>query len=110
VGNRLEHHCQEGKGAKILDKITVGKKKHVGHALMQGKPTVCVGKNGTSQELLKEIEKQLKKEETVKVRILKSALAHDEAKQIASKIAEQTEAFLVEVRGHTFMLYKPDKE
>ena len=41
---------------------------------------------------------------------MKSVLAHDEARQIASRIAKQTEASLVEVRGHTFMLHKSDKK
>lgn len=93
-----------------MSKMTVGKKRHVKRSLAQGKPTVCVGKSGASQEMLKEIEKQLKKGEMVKVRILKSALAHDEAQQIAARIAEQTEASLVEVRGHTFMLYKSNEK
>jgi RNA-binding protein YhbY len=56
--------------------------------------------------LLKEIEKQLEKREMVKVKILKSALQEGKVNEIASTIAEQTEAALVEVRGHTFMLYK----
>ena len=93
-----------------MSKITVAKKRHVKTALAQGRPTVCLGKNGASKDTLNEIEKQLKRKEMVKVRILKSALAHEEAKQIALKIAEQTEASLVEVRGHTFMLYKPEKK
>ncbi len=42
----------------------------------------------------------------VKVKILKSALQKDRAKLVASKIAEKTDATLVDVRGHTFMLYK----
>jgi putative YhbY family RNA-binding protein len=91
-----------------MSKVTIAKKRHVKSTLAQGKPTVCVGKNGASRDVLEEIEKQLKKQEMVKVRILKTALAHEEAKQIAIKIAEQTEASLVEVRGHTFMLYKSD--
>ena len=90
-------------------KMSVKEKRDVKRKLAQGNPTVCVGKGGASQELLKEIGRQLKKEEMVKIRILKSVLAHDEAKQMASRIAEQTEASLVEVRGHTFMLYKPEK-
>ena len=39
-----------------------------------------------------------------------NALEKDEAKEIASRIAEQTEACLVEVRGHTFILYKRRKK
>ena len=93
-----------------MNKLTVEKKRYVKSALAQGKSTVCVGKNGASKDALGEIEKQLKRQEMVKVRILKTALAHEEAKQIAMKIAEQTEASLVEVRGHTFMLYKSDKK
>ncbi|MGB9694274.1 MAG: YhbY family RNA-binding protein, partial [Fervidobacterium sp.] len=73
------------------------------------KPTLWVGKSGVSQELLKEIEKQLNKNEMVKVKILKSALKEEKAKVIASEIAEQVEAFLVEVKGHTFMLYRKQK-
>jgi len=72
---------------------------------------VWVGKGGASAELLKEIDKQLAKKETVKARILKSALSEHEAKQVASRIADQTGASLVEARGHTFTLYRPrDKE
>lgn len=93
-----------------MSKITVEKKRYVKSTLAQGKPTVCVGKNGASKEALGEIDKQLKRKEIVKIRILKTALAHEEAEQIAMKIAEQTETSLVEVRGHTFMLYKPDKK
>jgi RNA-binding protein len=70
------------------------------------KPTIWVGKNGVTQEILKEIKKQLDKNEMVKVKILKSALEKEKAKLMASKIAEQAEASLVEVRGHTLMLYK----
>jgi RNA-binding protein len=110
VENKLEYHYQKIRKDKILSKMTVREKRDVKRKLAQGNPTVCVGKSGASQELSKEIEKQLKKEEMVKIRILKSVLAHDEAKQMASRIAEQTEATLVEVRGHTFMLYKPDKK
>jgi RNA-binding protein YhbY len=46
----------------------------------------------------------------VKVRMLKSFSANDETKQIATKTAKQTGAFMVEATGHTFMLYKSDKK
>jgi len=81
-------------------------KRRIKHRLSSEKPTIWVGKSGVSQELLKEIEKQLEKKETVKIKVLKTALEGDEAKKIALRIAEQTEASLVEVRGHTFMLFK----
>lgn len=93
-----------------MSKLTAGMKRSVKRRLIGEKPTIWIGKSGVSQELLKEIEKQLKKKEMVKVRILKSALKESEAKQVALQIAEQTQASLVEVRGHTFMLYKRRKK
>jgi len=92
-----------------MSKLTTGMRRRIKRRLSGEKPTVWIGKSGVSQELLKEIKKQLDKREMVKIKILKSALEGDEAKQIASRIAEQTEASLVEVRGHTFMLYKRRK-
>jgi RNA-binding protein len=70
------------------------------------KSTIWVGKGQISQGLIKEIEKQLEKKEIVKVKILKSALQETKASEIALAISRQTEAELVEVRGHTFILYK----
>lgn len=89
-----------------MSKITAGMKRRIKRELSGEKPTIWIGKNRVSQELLKEIEKQLDKREMIKIKILKSACQKDKAREIASMIAEQTEAALVEVRGHTFMLYK----
>lgn len=90
--------------------ITARMKRRIKRRLSEEKPTIWIGKSGVSQELAKEIGKQLEKREMVKIKILKSALEVDETKEIASKIAEQTEASLVEIRGHTFMLYKHRKK
>jgi RNA-binding protein len=89
-----------------MSKLTARMKRRIKRRLSEERPTIWIGKNGASQESIKEIEKQLEKKEMVKIKILQSALDGKEAKEIASKIAEQTEASLVEVRGHTFMLYK----
>lgn len=90
-----------------MSKLTPGKKRFVKRKLTDEKPTVWIGKSGASTELLKEIEKQLSKNKMVKAKILKSALSENEAKEFATRIAEQTSSSLVEVRGHTFILYKP---
>jgi len=95
---------------KALNKITGRMKRRIKRRLSAEKPTIWVGKSGASQELLQEIEKQLDKKEMAKIRILKSAIGEVEAKQIASRIAEDIDASLVEVRGHTFMLYKRRKK
>jgi RNA-binding protein len=69
-------------------------------------PPSGLGKKQISHELVKEIEKQLEKKEIVKIKILKSALQGAKAGEIATAISKQTKADLVEVRGHTFILYK----
>jgi RNA-binding protein len=93
-----------------MSEITAGKKRFVKRRLSAARPTIWIGKDGASDELLKEIARQLDKNKMVKVKILKTALIEGEAKQVASRIAEKTESTLVEVRGHTFMLYKRRKK
>jgi len=93
-----------------MSKMTPGKKRYVKRQLTNAQPTILIGKNGATPELIKEIEKQLQKETMVKVKLLKTALAEGETKHIATRIAQQTEAALVEVRGHTFIMYKPRKK
>ena len=101
---------KEGGENQAMSKITPGKKRYVKRQLTNAQPTILIGKNGTTPELIKEIEKQLQKETMVKVKLLKTALAEGETKQIATRIAQQIEATIVEVRGHTFMMYKPRKK
>jgi RNA-binding protein len=86
--------------------ITPKMKRRIKRGLNSEKPSIWVGKNGTSKEVIEEISRQLKKKELVKLRVLKSALRNKEAEAVASKIAQQTRADLVDVRGHTIMLYK----
>ena len=86
--------------------ITPKMKRRIKRKLGAEKPTVWVGKEGTTTQILNEVSKQLDKREIVKAKILKSALQNEEAKSIASKIAQQTDSLLIEVRGHTFLLYK----
>jgi len=90
--------------------ITPKMKRRIKRELSDKEPTVWVGKNGISREVLAEIDEQLERVEMVKVRILKIALGENNAKTVADKIAHQTESFLVEVRGHTFMLYRKRKK
>jgi RNA-binding protein len=89
-----------------MKQMTPGKKRFIKRKFGEEKPTVWIGKSGASSELVKEIEKQLKRNKYVKCKILKSALSEEETKQITAKVAEQTRATLVEIRGHTFILFK----
>ena len=89
--------------------ITSRMRRRIKREFSMERATVRIGKGGVTQQLLDEIDRQLEKNEVVKVKILKSALAERKAKEIASKVAEKTEASLVEVRGHTFILYRRKK-
>jgi RNA-binding protein len=94
-----------------LSKITTRMKRHVRHVLKDENPTIWVGKDGLTAQLIGEVEKHLQKNKMVKVRILPAALLGDNTAQvIATKAAEQTGAALVEVRGHVFILFRKRKE
>ena len=81
-------------------------KRHVRHKLKDEKPTIWIGKDGLTPQLSIEIEKQLNKNKMLKIKILKTALQNETAKNIAMKAAEDADAALVEVRGHVFILYR----
>jgi putative YhbY family RNA-binding protein len=85
-------------------------KRHVRHVLKDENPTIWVGKEGLTPQLATEIEKQLQRNKMVKVRILPAALQGEVTAQIiAANAAEQTDAALVEVRGHVFILFRKRK-
>jgi RNA-binding protein len=86
--------------------LTPKMKQRIKSALRTERPTVHIGKEGATAQIINEVAKQLDAREMIKAKILKTALQDEEAKNIAAKIAEQTESELVEVRGHTFLLYK----
>lgn len=84
-------------------------KRRIKHELSAEKPTVWIGKEGTTTHIIAEINRQLDTKEMIKIRILKTVIKEEKAKDLAEQIAEQTGATLVEVRGHTFMLYRRRK-
>ena len=85
-------------------------KRHVRHVLKDENPTIWVGKDGLTDQLIGEIEKQLQKNKMVKVRVLPAALQGEtSAQSIATKAAEKTNSALVEVRGHVFILFRKRK-
>ncbi len=81
-------------------------KRFVKHKLKDEGPTVWIGKEGLTEQSLIEIEKQLKKNKMLKIKILQTALIQETKKEIAAKAAEQTGALLVDLRGHIFILYR----
>jgi RNA-binding protein len=69
-------------------------------------PTIWVGKEGATENLIKQVENQLRARELVKLKLQKSALAKSETIKVAEGITASTSSILVDVIGHTFTLYK----
>jgi len=69
-------------------------------------PILNIGKNGVTETLIEELNKQMKVNRLVKVRILKSAEEGKDVKVIAKEIANATRSTLIEVRGRTVVLYR----
>jgi len=94
-----------------MNKITTKMKRHVRFKLKDEKPTIWIGKEGLTPQLTQQIENQLAKQKMIKIRILPTALQQENTAQtIATKAAQQTNAALVEVRGHVFILYRRHKK
>jgi RNA-binding protein len=69
-------------------------------------PILNIGKNGVTDTLIEELNKQIKAKRLVKVRVLKSAEEGKDIKAIAEEIAAATRSTLIEVRGRTVVLYR----
>ena len=86
--------------------LSSGMKRRFKRQFSAASPTVWVGKEGSTAQILGEISRQLDQHEVVKGRILQTALKDVDAKEMAVRLAKETESTLVEVRGHTFILYR----
>jgi len=69
-------------------------------------PILNIGKNGVTDTLIEELNKQIKANRLVKVRVLRSAEEGKDVKTIAEEIANATRSTLIEVRGRTVVLYR----
>jgi RNA-binding protein len=69
-------------------------------------PILNIGKNGITETLIEELNKKLKVNRLVKVRVLKSAEEGKDLKTIADELAAATRSTLIDVRGRTVVLYR----
>jgi len=69
-------------------------------------PILNIGKNGITETLIEELNKQIKANRLVKVKVLKSAEEGKDLKTIADELAEATRSTLIDVRGRTVVLYR----
>jgi len=90
--------------------ISSGMKRRWKRIFSAENPTVWVGKEGSTTQILGEISRQLDQHEVVKGRILQTALKDVDAREMAAKLAKETESTLIEVRGHTFILFRKKRK
>lgn len=76
----------------------------LGHGLH---PFVMVGKQHLSEEVVKATEEALEKHELIKVRIQEGCLT--DRKTVATELAAETGSAVVQILGHTFLLYRPSE-
>jgi len=77
--------------------------------VQQGPADVIIGKNGLSEGVLREIDRRLKEKGVVKVKALRTAVKVTglDRRELARRVAEKLGARLLDVRGRTFVLYRP---
>lgn len=71
-------------------------------------PIFQVGKNGITENFIKQIDDALEKRELIKVKVLNNSLL--DATSVASEIAEKTNSELVQSIGNKFVLYRESKK
>ena len=79
--------------------------KGLAHSL---KPVVQLGGNGLTEGVVAEIDSALNHHELIKVKIPTDE--RDLKKAIIDAIVRETQAFQVQIIGHTLVLYKPSDE
>jgi RNA-binding protein len=75
-------------------------------AANQLKVTVTVGKHGITDATIDELNRHLKKDKLVKVRLLKSATHEADMNLQAQELADKTRSRLVETRGSTAVFHR----
>ncbi|MDK2790360.1 MAG: RNA-binding protein [Methanothermococcus sp.] len=69
-------------------------------------PVVWVGKEGVDK-VIAEVKRQLKDKSLIKIKIRKSALESEDKKEIAEKIARETNSEIISLVGNVITLFRP---
>lgn len=90
--------------------ITQRQRLRIKREMAEEKPTLWIGKNGITDEVVREVANQLEKKQMVKIRVQKSAVKQDdEVDSMAEELAEKTDSTRIDVRGRNFIIYKIGK-
>ena len=75
-------------------------------SVLLGDPNAILGKKGITGEFVDHVISLIKRYKIIKIKALKSVATKSNIKQIAAEISEKTGAYLLDVRGKTFILSK----
>ena len=78
--------------------------------MAEEKPSIWIGKNGITDELVKEVSNKLKRTKTAKIKIQRTALKASYIKDLANAIAEKTDSKIIEIRGHSITLFREQEK
>lgn len=67
-----------------------------------------VGKNGISENLIKQVDDALEARELIKLNVLETS--PDDIEEVANSIAEKTNSILVQIMGNKITLYRARKK
>lgn len=89
--------------------MLTGKQRSSLRAMANGiDPIFQVGKDGISENVIKQFDDALEARELVKATVLRNAMA--DTRDVCEKIAQETGAEIVQVIGNRFVLYRESKE
>jgi RNA-binding protein len=88
--------------------LTGKQKRHLRSLAHHLKPIFQVGKAGVNENLIQQINEALEKRELIKVSILQNCF--EDKDEVAQALAEGSESELVQLIGHTIVLYKESEE
>ncbi len=69
-------------------------------------PVIRIGKNGLTENTVKEIKKQINKKKLIKVKLLRAFISDKNKKEVAKEIAKKTNSQLIDLVGFVIVLYK----
>lgn len=91
-----------------MTKLTGKQKRFLRSEAHHLRPIFQVGKDGVNENMITTMNEALEKRELIKVTVLQNCL--EETDEVAAALVEGTESELVQVIGHTIVLYKPSVE
>ncbi|MDR3585488.1 MAG: ribosome assembly RNA-binding protein YhbY [Desulfosporosinus sp.] len=87
--------------------LTGKQKRHLRSMGNEMDPILQVGKGGITETVVTQTDETLEARELIKCRVLQNS--SEEPKIVATELAEQVKADLVQVIGRNFLLFRPSK-